>query len=77
MPEHVINNVRLPGKRTTQLMAYALQHGWQVLRTRGGHLRFRKPGCAPIFTSSTPSDWRAYKNALAMLVRADREVDCG
>jgi len=38
----------------------------------GGHLRFTKLGRPLIHTSSTPSDSRAFRNALAMLARADR-----
>ncbi len=48
--------------------------GWTPKRTNGGHLRFTKPGRPIIHTSSTPSDHRAVRNALAMLARADRYV---
>ena len=36
------------------------------------YLRFTKPDRPIIHTSSTPSDWRASRNALAMLAKADR-----
>jgi len=65
------------GKSLLHLLAYAANNGWTARRTRGGHVRFQKLGCAPVFTSSTPSDWRAYRNALAMLVRADRVGEAG
>jgi hypothetical protein len=54
------------------LMDFALSHGWKVSRTQGGHIRFTKAGMPPIFTSSTPSDYRAELNAKAQLRRADR-----
>ena len=62
------------GKGIWELRIYATDHGWQVSLTRGGHLRFTKPGRGPVFTSSTPSDRRAYLNALAMLRREDRSA---
>ncbi|OLU22503.1 hypothetical protein BVH03_25120 [Pseudomonas sp. PA15(2017)] len=63
------------GKSLLALLVYAHNNGWQACRTRGGHVRFQKPGRPPVFTSSTPSDWRAYRNALAMLVRADKAIE--
>ena len=62
------------GKGVGELLIYAADHGWQISLTQGGHLRFTKPGHGPVFTSSTPSDRRAYLNALAMLRRADRSA---
>lgn len=56
-------------KALAMLLEYALMQGWQVSRTPGGHLRFCKPGCAPVYTSSTPGDHRAVRNARAMLKR--------
>lgn len=70
-----ITSGRRCGKSLLHLLAYASSNGWTARRTRGGHVRFQKRGCAPVFTSSTPSDWRAYRNALAMLVRADRSAE--
>nr|WP_231709091.1 type II toxin-antitoxin system HicA family toxin [Pseudomonas denitrificans (nom. rej.)] len=55
------------------LFLYAASCGWTISRTNGGHLRFTKPGRPIIHTSSTPSDWRAVRNAVAMLARADRK----
>src|SRR5690606_11515837 len=62
------------GKGVWELLIYAADHGWQISLTHGGHLRFTKPGRGPVFTSSTPSDHRAYLNALTMLRRADRSA---
>ncbi|WP_287031416.1 type II toxin-antitoxin system HicA family toxin [Pseudomonas sp. UBA6310] len=56
-----------------RLFQYAQTHGWSAAMTNGGHLRFTKPGRPIIHTSSTPSDWRAVDNAVAMLARADRK----
>ena len=61
-------------KRLRALIEFALGEGWKVVRTRGGHLLFTKPGCAPIYTSSTASDHRAALNARAQIRRAEREA---
>lgn len=61
-------------KRLRALIDFALGEGWRVVRTPGGHLKFSKPGCAPIYTSSTASDHRAGLNARAQLRRADRQA---
>lgn len=61
-------------KRLRALIDFALQEGWQVAHTPGGHLKFFKAGCAPIYTSSTASDHRAGLNARAQLRRADRQA---
>ncbi|TLX52835.1 hypothetical protein DN826_21565 [Stutzerimonas nosocomialis] len=71
MTIHVFSG-RRHGKSLFQLFAYAGAHGWTVSRTNGGHLRFSKAGRQPVHTSSTPSDWRSVRNALATLARADR-----
>ena len=63
------------GKRVGVLVEYAANFGWRIERTSGGHLRFKKPGRQIVHTSSTPSDWRAVRNALAMLTRADRVAE--
>lgn len=55
------------------LLQYAKSNGWTVSFTSGGHLRFTKPERPLIHTSSTPSDWRAGRNCLALLVKADRQ----
>lgn len=63
-------SVRDNRKNLQDLVAFALHEGWAVTRTRGGHVKFTKAGCPPIFTSSTPSDFRAGLNARAQLRRA-------
>ena len=72
MSQHIITGGRRTGKTLAMLFAYAANNDWQAKRTNGGHLRFTKPARPIIHTSSTPSDHRAVRNALAMLVRADR-----
>lgn len=72
MTTNVIHSPRRCGKRLQPLFAYAARFGWSISLTNGGHLRFTKPGRPLIHTSSTPSDWRAVRNALATLARADR-----
>lgn len=54
------------------LMDFALSDGWKVSRTQDGHIRFTKAGMPSIFTSPTPTDYRAELNAKAHLRRADR-----
>lgn len=39
-------------KQLRGLIEFALQHGWEVVRTPGGHLKFTKPGLPPIYTGS-------------------------
>ncbi|UNO26839.1 hypothetical protein [Pseudomonas amygdali] len=58
-------------KKSLQALAdFAISQGWAVHRTHGGHVKFTKGGCLPIFTSFTPSDHRASLNARAQLRRA-------
>ena len=61
-------------KRLRALIDFALDEGWRVVRTQGGHLKFTKEGCASIYTSSTASDHRAGLNARAQLRRADLQA---
>lgn len=71
MNRQVITTGRRGGKRLWPLFCYAKAHGWQITKTNGGHLRLTKPGRPIIHTSSTPIDWRAVRNAVSMLARAD------
>ncbi|MFT9091420.1 MAG: hypothetical protein ABF479_10535 [Gluconacetobacter sp.] len=50
--------------------------GCTVTITRGNHLRIDHPDLpGPIFTASTPSDWRAERNLRALLRRRLREAN--
>lgn len=69
-----IRSPKTVGKDLQGLVAFAQGEGWTVTRTEGGHLRFTKPGRAPIYTSSTASDFRADRNARSRLRRADRHA---
>lgn len=62
-------------KKLRDLTDFAMTQGWTISHTNGGHLRFSKPGLPPIFTSSTPSDYRAERNMRAQLRRTDRQID--
>lgn len=48
--------------------------GWVVRTTRGNHLCLTHPGLpgCKLFSSSTPSDHRSFKNLDAMVRRAER-----
>jgi hypothetical protein len=58
-----------------ELIACAKSYGWIVKRTAGGHLRMTHPNGALIYSASTPSDWRATRNAVARLRRAERTAE--
>ena len=64
--------IRCSTRALKRVARYAVTHGWNVERTRGGHVRFIKPGCPPVFTGFSPSDARAEKNVLARLRRVQR-----
>lgn len=59
-----------------RVVRFAVNHGWDVERTRGGHVRFIKAGLPPVFTGFSPSDARAEKNALARLRRLQKQEEC-
>lgn len=61
------------GVRRVEIVARGL--GFEVSRTKGGHLRFDKPGVGAVYFSSTPGDRRAILNGIAKLRRAVREQD--
>lgn len=50
-------------KQLRALIELAVAEGWHVKRTRSGHLKFTRQGSAPIYTSSTASDYRANRDA--------------
>ena len=63
---------RIGNRRARELIELAAALGWSWSLTRSGHVRFDKPGRRPVFTATTPSDWRAPRNAAATLRRLDR-----
>jgi hypothetical protein len=52
----------------------AAEYGWQLTPTSGGHIKFTKRGCPPVFAAATPSCWRAMRNLEAMLRRVVRQA---
>lgn len=44
--------------------------GWTVERRHGGHLKWKSPTGAVVFSASTPSDHRAIKNHMSLLRKA-------
>lgn len=67
--------IRCSTRALKRVVRYAVTHGWIVERTRGGHVRFIKPGCPPVFTGFSPSDARAEKNVQARLRRMERQEE--
>ncbi|HCB2859828.1 TPA: hypothetical protein N3447_004425 [Klebsiella aerogenes] len=57
-----------------ELMQYADSLGWEINHTHGGHIRFTRKGSPPVFTSSSPGDYRSVKNVRAMLRRLSRQI---
>ncbi|MGV8845799.1 MAG: hypothetical protein ACOH1Y_11495 [Propionicimonas sp.] len=44
------------------MMKAAARQGWVVTPTRGNHIKWLAPSGAIVFSASTPSDVRAYRN---------------
>lgn len=57
-------------KETKKLVKSLLQQGFDVEPTKKGHLRVYLDGVWVTTLSGTSSDWRSYRNALAVLKRA-------
>lgn len=61
------------GKRSDwqDLERTAVEQGWTVGKTNGGHLKFAPPPGTggPVFVSFTPGDFRSIRNTRAMLKR--------
>ena len=57
------------------MAALARRLGWQVTPTRSGHLAWRSPDGTVVYTPSTPSDYRAIRNARARLRRAGLRME--
>lgn len=48
---------------------------WEVSLTSGGHIRLKHPATGKtLFTSQTPSDWRADRNFASQVKRAERQI---
>lgn len=58
------------GDIACRVIDYARELGFSVALSRGGHLRFVRPGSPIVFFSSTPGDRRSLQNARAKLRRA-------
>ncbi len=54
------------------VVAEAERLGFTVGFTKKRHIQFSKPGRRSVVTSGSPSCYRAAKNAISMLRRADR-----
>jgi len=63
-------------KEIKQLMMQAIKQGWNVKVRNSGHMVWTSPNpkVGPIFSSQTPSDWRAIKKIKSQLRRAGASV---
>ncbi|WP_114906857.1 type II toxin-antitoxin system HicA family toxin [Ornithinimicrobium murale] len=60
-------------KDLQQLRREYESRGWTVERTSNDHLRWTPPFKAtPVFSASTPSEYRAFKNLRSTLRRTER-----
>lgn len=50
-----------------QLIQEAEDQGWEVSKTKGGHLRWLSPSGRVVFSAFSPSDGRALKNTIREL----------
>lgn len=46
-------------KELKELMHAAFKQGWEITMTKSTHLRWESPEGNVVFTSYSPSDWRA------------------
>lgn len=61
-------------KDIEQLIKRGRAEGWTVTKTNGGHWKWTHPKLErAIFTSATPSDWRAVRNHEALMAKVTRE----
>ena len=72
MAKHPSGSVKGTTRPMNQVIKKAMSNGWRAQRTRGGHIRFDKKGCGPVFTAFTPSDNRSLRNLVAQLRRSER-----
>ncbi|MBD9674921.1 hypothetical protein IB275_30370 [Pseudomonas sp. PDM21] len=56
-------------KEATKLIRWAREQGWHVIYTGAMHLRFTKPGYAPITASGTPRSG-SYKGTKSKMAHA-------
>lgn len=59
---------------TREAVEYVEAHGWKVVVTGSGHLRYDKPGHRPIFSSRTPSCPHAAKKTIKRIDKHEREA---
>lgn len=64
-------------KEMRELVGFAEKLGFSVQMTNSGHVKFNMAGRLPVFTSSTPSDGRAWLNAKSQLRRVAAGADLG
>lgn len=61
-------------KEYRPLAARAIAQDWTIEPTKGGHLKWTNPQGRPVFTPSTPSDWRSLKNVIRKLKHKGLEL---
>ena len=54
-----------------EFLRWIEKRGWTAVGTNGGHIKYTKPGCPPVFGSRSPGDHRGLKNLRSMIERID------
>lgn len=57
-------------KEMRRLIKALEDQGFEIIRTKRGHIKVRRDGRVIATLSSTPSDWRSLRNGIAYLRRA-------
>lgn len=68
----ILRSIRHKG--THDLVSLAIDSGWVVRRTEGGHIAMTSPAGETVVCSSTPSDRRSVLNLRALLKRKGLDV---
>lgn len=56
------------------ILKAAKKAGWSLEKRNNGHIKLTSPSGEIVFTSGTPSDWRATANLMAHLRRLGLDV---
>jgi hypothetical protein len=65
----------ISNRQVRRYVREAVERGWEVDMTNGGHVRLRHPNGAVVITTGTKGRGRGERNFLADLRRAEREAE--